>query len=74
MLSTEGVSTYDRHLDTSFTMRVSVSWTISDFPELGMLGGIKTSGYKTCPICLDGIDANHSDNRMSYMGHRRWLQ
>ncbi|KAL9665085.1 hypothetical protein QQ045_020494 [Rhodiola kirilowii] len=54
-------------------MKAAVMWTISDFPSLGMLGGLKTKGYKACPLCLDKIDANHLCGRMSYQGHRRWL-
>ncbi|KAL9667125.1 hypothetical protein QQ045_001474 [Rhodiola kirilowii] len=68
-----GVCTYDRHDGSSFTMKAAVMWTISDFPGLGMLGGLKTKGYKACPICLDEIDASHLTGRMSYQGHRRWL-
>ncbi|CAM8902665.1 unnamed protein product [Rhodiola kirilowii] len=54
-------------------MRAAVMWTISDFPGLGMLGGLKSKGYKACPICLDDVDAHHLAGRMSYQGHRRWL-
>ncbi|CAM8886904.1 unnamed protein product [Rhodiola kirilowii] len=54
-------------------MKAAVMWTISDFLGLGMLGGIKTKGYKPCPLCLDEIDATHIMGRMSYQGHRRWL-
>ncbi|KAJ9562065.1 hypothetical protein OSB04_007225 [Centaurea solstitialis] len=54
-------------------MKAAVMWTISDFPGLGMLGGIQTKGYKACPICLDDTDAKFSHGRMSYMGARRWL-
>ncbi|CAM8923448.1 unnamed protein product [Rhodiola kirilowii] len=54
-------------------MKATVMWTISDFPGLGMLGGIKTKGYKACPLCLDEIDATHITGRMSYQGHQRWL-
>ncbi|CAM8910698.1 unnamed protein product [Rhodiola kirilowii] len=54
-------------------MKAAVMWTISDFPGLGMLGGLKSKSYKACPLCLDEIDANHLCGRMSYQGHRRWL-
>ncbi|CAM8934267.1 unnamed protein product [Rhodiola kirilowii] len=73
MLWEEGVQTYNRHDGSSFLMKGTVMWTISDFPGLGMLGGIKTKGYKACPLCLDEIDAMHLTGRMSYQGHRRWL-
>ncbi|CAM8880716.1 unnamed protein product [Rhodiola kirilowii] len=54
-------------------MKVAVISTISDFPGLGMLGGLKTKGYKACPLCLDGIDATYLTERMAYQSHRRWL-
>ncbi|CAM8999536.1 unnamed protein product [Rhodiola kirilowii] len=65
----QGVCTYDRHDGSSFTMKAAVMWTISDFPGLGMLGGLKTKGYKACPLSLDEIDATHLTGRMSYQGH-----
>ncbi|CAM8934204.1 unnamed protein product [Rhodiola kirilowii] len=40
-------------------MKAAVMSTISDFSGLGMLGGVKTKGYKAFPICLDEIDATH---------------
>ncbi|CAM8944440.1 unnamed protein product [Rhodiola kirilowii] len=68
-----GVVTYDRHEKWTFNMKVEVIWTISDFPGLGMLGGLKCKGYKACPLCLDDIDAKTFSRKMSYQGHRRWL-
>ncbi|CAM8989899.1 unnamed protein product [Rhodiola kirilowii] len=68
-----GVPTYDRHDGSSFIMKASVLWMINDFPGLCMLGGLKTKGYKACPLCLDDVDAKHLEGRMSYQGHRRWL-
>ncbi|KAL9666189.1 hypothetical protein QQ045_000513 [Rhodiola kirilowii] len=41
MLWDTGVLTYDRHDGSSFHMKAAVLWTISDFPGLGMLGGLK---------------------------------
>ncbi|CAM8954763.1 unnamed protein product [Rhodiola kirilowii] len=73
VLWSKGVPTLDRYSGSCFTMRVAVMWTISDFPGLGMLGGIQTKGYKACPECLDNIDSKYSNKRMSYQGHRRWL-
>ena len=68
-----GVCTFDRHAQSTFVMRASVLWTISDFPGLGMLAGSSTSGYKACPICLDEFSAKHECGRMVYDGHRKWL-
>ncbi|CAM8917191.1 unnamed protein product [Rhodiola kirilowii] len=73
MLWEDGVYTFDRYDGSSFIMKAAVMWTISDFPGLGMLGGLKTKEYKACPLCLDEIDAMHLTWRMSYQGHRRWL-
>jgi hypothetical protein len=68
-----GIWTYDASLKTTFKMHVAVMWTISDFPGLGMLGGIQTKGYKACPICLDDIDGEYGRNRMYYHGTRKGL-
>ncbi|CAM8969070.1 unnamed protein product [Rhodiola kirilowii] len=73
MLWEDGVYTFDRSDGSSFIMKAAVMWTISDFTGLGMLGGLKTKGYKTCPLCLDEINVVHLTGRMSYQGHRRWL-
>ncbi|CAM8959386.1 unnamed protein product [Rhodiola kirilowii] len=67
------VRTFDRHERSIFNMKAAVIWTISDFPGLGMLGGLKSKGYKACPMCLDDVDSIHLAGRMSYQGHRRWL-
>ncbi|KAL9666040.1 hypothetical protein QQ045_000362 [Rhodiola kirilowii] len=64
------VPTYDRHDGSSFIMKAAVLWTISDFPGLGMLGGLNTKGYKACPLCLDDVDTKYLAGRMSYQGHR----
>ncbi|CAM8978946.1 unnamed protein product [Rhodiola kirilowii] len=61
-----GVVTYDRHEKSTFNMKVAVIWTISDFPGMGMLGGLKCKGYKACPLCLYDIDAKHLARRMSH--------
>ncbi|CAM8989118.1 unnamed protein product [Rhodiola kirilowii] len=73
MLWNTGVATFDHFSGSSFNIKVAVISTISDFPGLGMLGGLKTKGYKACPLCLDGIDATYLKGRMTYQGHRRWL-
>ncbi|CAM8998991.1 unnamed protein product [Rhodiola kirilowii] len=73
MLWNTGVATFDHFSGSSFNMKAAIISTISDFPGLGMLGGLKTKGYKACPLCLDGIDATYLTGRMAYQGHRRWL-
>ncbi|CAM8908371.1 unnamed protein product [Rhodiola kirilowii] len=70
----EGCCTiFDRLVGSPFIIKAVVMWTISDFQGLGMLGGLKTKGYKACPLCLDEIDATHITGRMSYQGYQRWL-
>ncbi|CAM8981847.1 unnamed protein product [Rhodiola kirilowii] len=73
MLWDVGVLTYDRHDGSSFMMKATVMWIISDFLGLGMLCGLKSKGYKACLLCLDEIDATHLCGRMLYQGHSRWL-
>ncbi|KAL9676132.1 hypothetical protein QQ045_004345 [Rhodiola kirilowii] len=46
MLWNTGVATFDRFFGSSFNMKVTVISTISDFPGLGMLGGLKTKRFK----------------------------
>ncbi|CAM8940949.1 unnamed protein product [Rhodiola kirilowii] len=73
VLWNEGVCTFDRSDWSCFIMKGAVILTISDFPGLHMLGGLKTKGYKACPLCLDDIDATHLTGRISYQEHQRWL-
>ncbi|CAM8940220.1 unnamed protein product [Rhodiola kirilowii] len=68
-----GVLTFDQHGRLTFNMKAAVIWIISDFPGLGMLGGLKCKGNKACLLCLDDIDAKYLAGRMSYKGHRRWV-
>ncbi|KAL9671825.1 hypothetical protein QQ045_009398 [Rhodiola kirilowii] len=70
MLWEFGVLTYDRHGGSSFMMKAAVMWTISDFPSLDMLGGLKNKGYKETfshPYSLDvmHIEKNVFDNIIS---------
>ncbi|CAM8936979.1 unnamed protein product [Rhodiola kirilowii] len=74
MLWADGVYIFDQHDGSLFIMKAAVMWTIGDFPDLGMLIGLKKKGYNACPLCLDEIDATRLTRRMSYQGHRRWLQ
>ncbi|KAL9670555.1 hypothetical protein QQ045_008108 [Rhodiola kirilowii] len=62
-----------RYLHLDGNNKISSKVTISDFPGLGMLGGLKSKGYKACPLCLDDVDAHHLAGRISYQGHLKWL-
>ncbi|CAM8979635.1 unnamed protein product [Rhodiola kirilowii] len=48
-----GVDTYDASHRQSFTMRVALMWTVSDFPAYAMLSGWSTQGKLGCPYCMD---------------------
>ncbi|CAM8889962.1 unnamed protein product [Rhodiola kirilowii] len=71
MLWNTRVAIFDHFSESSFNMKVVVMLTISDIPGLGMLGGLKTKGYKGCSLFLDGIDATYLTGRIAYQGYRR---
>ena len=71
-----GVQTYDCSTSTNFTMRAVLLWTISDFPEYGMLSGWTTHGRVSCPYCMESTDAFQLKNgrKTSWFDcHRRFL-
>jgi hypothetical protein len=41
----------------SFTLRVCLMWTISDFLAYGLISGLTCKGYKGCPCCGPDTDA-----------------
>ena len=47
-----GVVTYDASCKQNFVMRVTLMWTINDFPAYGMLSGWGTHGKMACPVCM----------------------
>jgi Transposase family tnp2 len=53
----DGVLTYDCFKKQNFKMKVTVMWTISDFPRYGMLSGWTTQGRLACPICMEDSKA-----------------
>ena len=46
VLLDQGVETYDAYVEKKFTLRLVVSWTINDYPSLGVLRGCPYSKYK----------------------------
>ncbi|GAA0186103.1 hypothetical protein LIER_33391 [Lithospermum erythrorhizon] len=58
-----GVITYDAATRQNFNMRVSLMWTISDFPPYGMLSAWSTYGrlscpyWLSCPYCMNATSA-----------------
>ena len=68
-----GVDVYDAYRKEIFNLRTMLMWTISDFSAYENLFECTIKGYYACP----GIDTCacwlvHSQ-KMSYMGHRRFL-
>ncbi|KAL9666817.1 hypothetical protein QQ045_001159 [Rhodiola kirilowii] len=68
-----GVDTYDASRRQSFTMRVALIWTVSDFPAYAMLSGWSTQGKLRCPCCMDDTKTFVLKNgrKVSYFGCHR---
>jgi len=49
----DGEEAYDKSKKKKFTMRVALTWAISDFSTYGMLSVWMTHGLLSCPYCLD---------------------
>nr|XP_011462058.1 PREDICTED: uncharacterized protein LOC105350814 [Fragaria vesca subsp. vesca] len=67
------VPTFDWYSQTSFRMKATVIWTISDFPRYGMLSSQTTKGYKAWPICLGDLNASWHARKVCYLGSRTGL-
>lgn len=59
LLWNEGVSMYDAHTNSDFTLRAMVFCTINDFPAYGNLSGYKTKGEQACPICEEDMEPTY---------------
>lgn len=72
----EGVDAYDAFTKEHFKLRVSLLWTINDFPAYANLSGRSTKGRVACPCCTNSTHSvwlKHG-KKFSYMGHRKWLE
>ncbi|XP_052181232.1 uncharacterized protein LOC127794290 [Diospyros lotus] len=60
-----GVQAYDEYSRSSFTLRATVMWTISDFPAYAYLSGWSTMGklLEEVPICTPGKAPNNDDRK-----------
>ncbi|XP_004289427.1 PREDICTED: uncharacterized protein LOC101296719 [Fragaria vesca subsp. vesca] len=67
------VPTFDWYSQTSFRMKATVVWTISDFPGYEMLSSQTTKGYMACPICLGDLNASWHAGKVCYLGSRTGL-
>ncbi|KAM3235797.1 hypothetical protein P3L10_015834 [Capsicum annuum] len=55
-------------------MHAAVLWIINDFPAFGNLSGWSTKGYMTCPTCNKDTSSQRLRAKISYMGHRQYLE
>ncbi|XP_070019526.1 uncharacterized protein [Nicotiana sylvestris] len=72
----DGVETFDSSLNENFRMHAALMWTISDFPELGILSGWNTHTDFSCPTCnfdSEPCRLRHS-KKWCFMGHRHFLR
>lgn len=73
--------------DRRFTLRCMLMWTISDYPDYGLVSGICTHGFKGCVVCGPEINSRSakSSNKLNaegkvcssklvFGGGRRWLR
>ena len=56
-----------------FQLYTALLWTINDFPAYGHLFGWSTKGYQTCPISMGDKSSFGIREKISFMGHRRYL-
>ncbi|KAL5573205.1 hypothetical protein UlMin_022802 [Ulmus minor] len=70
----DGVQSFDSYQQASFTLRASVIWTVSDFPAFAYLSGWSTQGKLACPICLEDTRYKLIRSKISYIGHRSFLE
>jgi hypothetical protein len=75
LLWNEGVSMFDAHTNSSFTLRAMVFCTINDFPAYGNLSGYKTKGEQACPICEEDMKPTwlHNFKKNVYPDFRKHL-
>lgn len=52
-----GEWTYDVSRKQKLNMRVTLMWTVNEFPAYGMLSGWGTHGKMGCPRCMGHIKA-----------------
>ncbi|KAA0040682.1 uncharacterized protein E5676_scaffold534G00180 [Cucumis melo var. makuwa] len=73
-LWTFGVPTYDSLIGQFFQQYATLLWMINDFPTYGDLLRWSTKRYQACPICMGDRSSFEIRGRISFMGHRHYLQ
>jgi hypothetical protein len=70
-----GMLTYDASHDQMFQLHAFVLYTISDYPQLGVVSGYSVHGENGCVACREetwSIRLKHG-LKFYFMGHRRFL-
>ncbi|GKA14231.1 RNA-directed DNA polymerase, eukaryota, reverse transcriptase zinc-binding domain protein [Tanacetum coccineum] len=72
----KGVDAYDAFSKQHFKLKVSLMWTINDFPAYANLSGWSTKGRVACPVCANSTHSRwlKHGKKNCYIGHRRWLE
>nr|KAJ0208865.1 hypothetical protein LSAT_V11C400175950 [Lactuca sativa] len=73
MLWAEGVQIRDASTNNVFNMCTMLLRTINDFLARGHFSGWSGQDYLACPTYNAYISSIHVTNKMSYVGHRRFL-
>ena len=68
------VEIYDCLSKERFKMHAALMWIVNDFPAYGYLSCWSTSRYKACPTCNECMSYVRLRDKLSYVGHRRFLQ
>ena len=56
-----------------FNIRVTLMWTVNDFPARSSLSGWSGQGYKACPTCNKHTPSIRLIGKEAYIGHRKFL-
>ncbi|GKA70838.1 hypothetical protein Tco_0776977 [Tanacetum coccineum] len=68
-----GVKTLDVAINTEFSIRAMLLWTINNFPARSSLSGWSGQGYLACPTCNEETPSTRVNGKTAYVGHRRFL-
>nr|XP_023899147.1 uncharacterized protein LOC112011004 [Quercus suber] len=69
----EGVETYDAYSKEHFQMRVTLLWTIHDYPGFGNVSGWRTKGYHSCYTCNDQPYSEVLKSKIGFINYRAYL-
>ncbi|KAF7141455.1 hypothetical protein RHSIM_Rhsim06G0076200 [Rhododendron simsii] len=68
-----GALTYDASSGESFQMRVTMWWTVHDWPAFGDISGWRTKGHYACYPCNDEPFYESLRSKTAYLNHRAYF-